>query len=107
VKYSPDDTTITVAATVDEDCVILSVTDQGTGLSGDETSSLFRRLYRGSNARHAGIPGSGLGLGLVRAILDRHHGTITLTPNKPSGAQATIRLPRTGSMNGAGTTTEP
>jgi len=107
VKYSPDDTTITVAATVDEDCVILSVTDQGTGLSGDETSSLFRRLYRGSNARHAGIPGSGLGLALVRAILDRHHGTITLTPNKPSGAQATIRLPRTGSMNGTGTTTEP
>jgi PAS domain S-box-containing protein len=94
-SYSPDDSTITISATRDGDTAVLTITDQGTGIPTNEHPKLFRRLYRGSNARHTGIPGAGLGLALTRAILARHQGTITLTPADPAGTTATIRLPGT------------
>jgi PAS domain S-box-containing protein len=100
VAYGPEDSTVTLSVSSDDETAVLAVTDQGGGIPDDERPRLFRRLYRGGNARHAGIPGSGLGLALTRAILDRHHGTITLTPADPAGTVATVRLPRTRTRAG-------
>ncbi len=94
IKFSPDDPTVTVTATGDDETVTLIVTDTGIGLPADEQPQLFRRLYRGENARHRGIPGNGLGLALSRAIVEHHRGTITLAPHQPAGTTVTIRLPR-------------
>ncbi|MFG1606442.1 ATP-binding protein [Actinoplanes sp. NPDC049265] len=93
VKFSPHDATVTVRVTREDGVVLLVVTDTGCGLPGDRTADLFRRLYRGDNARHTGTPGNGLGLALCRAIVERHHGTIDLHPNRPLGTTAVVRLP--------------
>jgi PAS domain S-box-containing protein len=94
IKFSPDGSTVDVTATGDDDAVTLTVSDTGIGLPADEQPQLFRRLFRGNNARHRGIPGNGLGLALCRAVVEKHHGTITLAPHQPSGTTVTIRLPR-------------
>jgi signal transduction histidine kinase len=81
-----------------QDCktaTVLTITDEGRGIPTEDQPHLFSRLHRGSNVRHHGTPGAGLGLTLTRAVLNRHAGTITLTPAEPAGTTATIRLPAT------------
>ncbi|AEV83338.1 sensory box histidine kinase PhoR [Actinoplanes sp. SE50] len=95
VKYSPPGSTVTVTLTADSDAAVLVVTDTGMGIPAEERNRLFARLYRATNARHSGIPGAGLGLALSRAIVELHHGTITLTAGHPDGTIATVRLPLT------------
>ncbi|MFI7600125.1 ATP-binding protein [Actinoplanes sp. NPDC049681] len=93
VKFSADGATVSVRLTGDKEAVVLTVTDDGIGLPGDDRPALFRRLYRGDNARHSGIPGNGLGLALCRAVVEHHHGTITLSGHEPAGTTVTVRLP--------------
>jgi signal transduction histidine kinase len=94
VKFSHPDSTVTVAVSDDGEAAELAVTDTGVGIPAAEQVRLFRRLYRGGNARHTGIPGAGLGLALSRVVVERHHGTITLASDESSGTTVTVRLPR-------------
>jgi signal transduction histidine kinase len=94
VKFSPDDSTVTVTLAADGDLAVLTITDRGTGIPVAEQATMFRSLYRGRNAHQAGIPGAGLGLTLSRVLVERHHGTITLAPNQPTGTTVTVRFPR-------------
>ncbi|WP_179855713.1 hybrid sensor histidine kinase/response regulator [Paractinoplanes atraurantiacus] len=94
VKFSGSDSTVTVALTDEHgDAVVLTVADQGVGVAPSEQARLFRRLYRGGNARHTGIPGAGLGLALCRVVVERHHGSITLASQEAAGTKVTVRLP--------------
>ncbi|GAB2627656.1 hypothetical protein Aab01nite_81250 [Paractinoplanes abujensis] len=94
VKFSPDNAEVSVRLTRDDGAALLTVADTGVGLPTNPTVDLFRRLYRGDNARHTDVPGNGLGLALCRTVVERHRGTITLTSNRPRGTVATVRLPR-------------
>jgi signal transduction histidine kinase len=73
---------------------VLTVADSGVGIPATEHAKLFRRLYRGGNARHTGLPGSGLGLALCRVVVERHHGSILLTSHESTGTTVTVRLPK-------------
>ncbi|GGQ73616.1 ATP-binding protein [Couchioplanes azureus] len=95
VKFSHDDSVVTVQLAGDDEAVVLRITDRGIGLRGEDRPAVFRRLYRGDNVRHSGIPGNGLGLALCRAVVEHHQGTITLSREHPSGTAVTVRLPRT------------
>jgi PAS domain S-box-containing protein len=92
VRYSPNDADVAVTLAAADDAVILTITDTGPGIPTEDQPHLFRRLYRGSNARHTGIPGAGIGLALSRAIVGLHQGSIALTPAHPHGTTATLRL---------------
>ena len=94
VKFSPPDASIVVALVADEVSAQLSISDSGVGIPVAEQAKLFRRLYRGSNARHTGIPGSGLGLALCRVVVERHHGTISLASHESTGTTVKVRLPK-------------
>lgn len=97
VKFGPPDVAVTIRlADENGDTAVLAITDNGSGISPAEHAKLFRRLYRGANARHTGIPGAGLGLALSRAVVERHHGTITLASREGAGTTVTVRLPRSG-----------
>ena len=91
IKFSQPNDTLEVRAFEDSARVVIEVADTGPGIPGDETPHVWEELYRGDAAR--GVPGSGLGLALVRAIIDRHHGQLDLRSRVDQGTVVTIRLP--------------
>jgi signal transduction histidine kinase len=72
----------------------VTVEDDGPGLSEDEKRSAFERFFRGSNASGQGIEGSGLGLPVVKSIVEAHGGHVTLGDSALGGLRVQIDLPR-------------
>jgi signal transduction histidine kinase len=73
--------------------VELTVTDTGIGIPGADQRKLGERFFRASNAVEAHIPGTGLGLRMVQAIVNNHHGYFGVTSREGQGTTATVRLP--------------
>ncbi len=67
--------------------------DQGIGISVEDQQQLFRRFFRSRNAIEQAVPGTGLGLSLVRSIVDAHGGTVSVTSELGVGTTFTVRLP--------------
>ena len=91
VKFSHVGDTIELRASEDGRNVVVEIADTGTGIPQTEIPHIWQELYRGEGAR--GIPGSGLGLALTRAIIERHNGSITIRSRIGEGTVATVRLP--------------
>jgi signal transduction histidine kinase/PAS domain-containing protein len=95
VKYCPGGGDVRVTAACDgPDVVELAVADTGIGIPDDDRELLFTRFHRGTNARHTAIPGNGLGLPLVRGLVEAHGGTVHLDPGHRPGTRIVVRLPR-------------
>jgi PAS domain S-box-containing protein len=79
----------------DHQWVGMSVGDTGPGIPAEELPHLFDRFYRGSVGSESGTPGTGLGLALLKEIVERHGGTIEITSTAAidQGARFTIWLP--------------
>jgi two-component system, OmpR family, sensor histidine kinase TctE len=91
IKYSPDDSTIVAQVDVDKN-LTLSITDQGRGFGGVETTHLTTRYARGANVDE--IVGSGLGLTIADEVARAHGGHLEIAPNpKGGGACVSIVLP--------------
>jgi signal transduction histidine kinase/PAS domain-containing protein len=96
VKYSPDGGRVDVTLTGIDGVAELVVTDTGIGIPAAERERIFHRFHRSSRARSHGIAGTGLGMALCRTIIERHHGTITVSApgdSDGSGTRVTVRLP--------------
>ena len=85
--------TIAVAVEDQAKAVRISVEDDGPGRSGAEKSHSFDRFFRGSNASGQGIEGSGLGLPVVKSIVEVHGGTVDLQDREEGGLRVVIELP--------------
>ena len=72
----------------------IAVEDDGPGMSMAEKSQAFDRFFRGSNASGQGIEGNGLGLPVVKSIVEAHGGTVTLEDREGGGLRVRIDLPR-------------
>jgi signal transduction histidine kinase len=70
----------------------LSVVDEGLGVTPDELGKLFQVFYRNPNVRH--IQGTGIGLPLVKSIVEWHGGTIDIMPHQPAGTKVQISFPK-------------
>ena len=92
VKFTQADEAIQVRAFEDTDHIVVEVADEGPGISPEELPHITEELYRGKNAR--GLPGSGLGLALVKAIVERHGGQVTVRSRAGQGTVVALRLPR-------------
>ncbi|MBP0047483.1 HAMP domain-containing histidine kinase [Marinobacterium sp. AK62] len=68
------------------------ITDEGAGIDPSEMELVFNRLYRGNKSRSE--PGVGLGLSLVKAIVEAHDGSITIAPPENKGCKISVVLPR-------------
>lgn len=86
VKYSPDDSTIVVSLKKQNQKIILSVADQGIGISDKEKETIFQRFYRSGNEETRKTKGTGLGLYIVDYLVKQHNGTITVKNNTPKGS---------------------
>ncbi|NIV31269.1 MAG: sensor histidine kinase, partial [Anaerolineae bacterium] len=91
LKFTRPGDTVEVRAFEDRTYVAIEVADTGPGVPDDEVPRVWEELYRGQGAR--GIPGSGLGLALVRAIVERHGGQVELRSRVGQGTVVTMRLP--------------
>ncbi len=91
LKYSRTGDTIELRAFEDGASVVVEVADTGAGIPEEELPQLWDELYRGKAAR--GLPGSGLGLALVRAIVQRHGGVVGVRSREGQGTVFTMRLP--------------
>ncbi|MDQ7907547.1 ATP-binding protein [Phytohabitans sp. ZYX-F-186] len=86
---------LTVAtSTQDGAAALLEVTNSGPVVRSHEADSLFDPFRRLDNANHANDNGFGLGLSIVRAITDAHHGTVSLHPRAERGLAVRVALPR-------------
>ena len=93
-KHTPEGTTVTVsAAVVDDRNASIRVHDDGPGLPEDLVPHAFERFTRGDHSRTRASGGAGLGLSLVSAIVEAHHGRVELT-SKPGDTTFTVLLPR-------------
>ena len=91
LKYTPPGGRITLAVRTAPGAVVFTLADNGPGVPAAEREAIFRRLYRGDASRSQ--RGLGLGLSLVKAIVEAHSGTIVLDDAPGGGARFTVRIP--------------
>src|SRR5581483_1982601 len=76
IKHAPAGSTISITALQDGDSVRLTVRDHGPGFPVQEAPRLFDKYYRSVVERESGIPGTGLGLFIVRTVAERHGASV-------------------------------
>jgi signal transduction histidine kinase len=91
VKYTPAGGAVTIAARADGASVVIEVRDSGPGITADQQPRIWERLYRGDAGRHE--RGLGLGLSLVKAVVEAHHGTAEVVSAPGTGSTFRIVLP--------------
>ena len=93
LRYSPPASTITVRARTMEEVIQVDVMDQGTGLDSDELSLVFERFYRGDKARSRVTGGAGLGLTIVKQLVEAHRGEVWAQSEAGEGTTFSFTLP--------------
>lgn len=92
-RYTPTGGKIHLSAAAQGDKVIISVQDNGSGISTDELPHIFDRFHRGDKSRHTEAGESGLGLAIVKALVEAHHGTIRAESHVGEGTTIFIEIP--------------
>jgi two-component system sensor histidine kinase BaeS len=93
LRHTPDGGTVRLAAERLGTSVVLSVTDSGEGIEPEHLPLIFDRFYKASSARGMASAGSGLGLSIVKAIIERHGGRVTASSIVGSGTTIRMELP--------------
>lgn len=92
--HTPDGTPISIALLPQEEHVVIKVSDLGPGLTPEQQSKVFERFYRVDQARtRNGSEGSGLGLSIVQAIMEAHHGSVAIESELGRGTTFTLAFP--------------
>jgi len=99
IKYSRERALVSVELLHSEDEVTVVVADQGIGIPEAEVDQVFDRYFRGGNA--GSTVGTGIGLFLVKAVIDLHHGAVAIASREGEGTRFTVRLPRNPDVAGA------
>jgi len=92
IKYSPDGSTVTFILTCQPTAVCLQVQDQGIGIPDADQAHLFTAFHRAGNVDK--IPGTGLGLNIVKTMVDLHGGKLTVSSQVGMGSTFTVELPK-------------
>jgi signal transduction histidine kinase len=91
IKYTGADGRVTVAIRPRDSEAVVTFTDTGIGIPADEQDKIWARLYRGDKSRSQ--RGLGLGLSLVKAVVEAHGGSVAVSSQPGSGSVFTVRLP--------------
>ncbi|WP_020597793.1 sensor histidine kinase [Spirosoma panaciterrae] len=95
LKYSPDTPHITLTTRSLPEGVSVTVTDQGLGMTKEQTSRIFEKFYRVPTGNRHDVKGFGLGLSYVKKIVDQHHGQITVESQPGKGSSFEVIIPYT------------
>jgi two-component system, OmpR family, sensor kinase len=91
IKYSPGGGNAKISSGMEDERLMVSVEDNGIGIPAGDIGRLFERYFRGSNV--SGIVGTGVGLNLVKMVVDLHGGDIAVESAEGTGSRFTVRLP--------------
>ena len=94
IRYSPPNSQVTVTPFVKRNVFGFAVQDAGIGISKEDQTKIFEEFYRGKNARELERLGSGLGLPLVKQIVEQYQGNIFVESELGEGSTFTIELPK-------------
>jgi signal transduction histidine kinase len=93
VKYSPPGSTVDVHAGTSDGAVRIQIVDRGLGIDAADLPHVFKPFFRGRRAVDAQVRGSGIGLSVVRHVLDNHDGSIAIDSHVGQGTTVTVELP--------------
>jgi two-component system sensor histidine kinase SenX3 len=93
IQYSPKNSRVGIGVSNSEGIVEIAVTDQGVGIPEEELDRVFERFFRIDPARSRHTGGSGLGLSIVKHVVQNHGGDVRVWSQLGSGSTFTIRLP--------------
>lgn len=93
VKFTPEGGRVTLHGFRHGDTITISVSDTGIGIPIEEQHKLFSRFFRSSTAQDRAIQGTGLGLTIVKSIVERHGGTITIQSAAGAGTMVMVEFP--------------
>jgi signal transduction histidine kinase len=99
IKFTPAGGTVDVTLTRTAEGAELRVVDTGVGIDPQELPMVFERFYRGAKAHQSRAAGSGLGLSIVRSIVDMHNGRVAISSTPGAGTQVSVALPRDVSVS--------
>ena len=103
IRYTPPRGTVSVKAGAVDDAVVVEISDTGIGIPPKEQGRIFEEFYRASNARQMAPDGDGLGLSLVKRVVEMHAGTISFSSCLGVGTTFRLVLP----LESAGTAPDP
>lgn len=93
IKYSPDNTELTIQLRSDGKNAVLDVLDRGPGVNPEEREKVFEAFFRGNATPKSDIRGSGLGLSIAKEFVALHQGVIEVIPQERPGAHFRVTLP--------------
>lgn len=96
VKYTPEKGSIDIYAILDEQSLLITIDDTGYGIPKGQQDKVFTKLFRADNVVKRDTEGTGLGLYLVKAIVERSGGTIDFTSRLNQGTTFTVTFPSSG-----------
>jgi signal transduction histidine kinase len=94
VRYTPEDGTIEITATGKDDCVMIEVIDTGIGIPQKDLPKIFDEFYRATNARNVAKDSTGLGLSIVKQVVQSHTGEIGVESSENSGSRFWFTIPQ-------------
>ncbi|GAA3203548.1 PAS domain-containing sensor histidine kinase [Microbacterium terregens] len=94
VKYTRADGKVTISSRSGAEQLSIRFADSGIGMEADEVPHIFDQYFRGHAARESGATGTGIGMGIVREIVEDHGGTVTVTSEPGIGTTVTVTLAR-------------
>jgi len=93
IKYSPDNSAISVLMEKEDEQLKIKVHDEGGNISENERHLIFERFYRLDKARNRSTGGAGIGLSIAKEIAKKHGGDITVSSNPKNGTSFVVSLP--------------
>lgn len=93
IKFTSNKGTIRICLTAQHDTILVTITDNGIGMTEEDQKHIFERFFKSDQSRTATNGGSGLGLSIVKRIVDMHHGAISVQSKLGEGTTFFIKMP--------------
>lgn len=93
IRYNVDKGSIYISAKPNQHHTVIQICDTGIGISEENKQRIFEPFFRVDKSRSRLMAGAGLGLSIVKNVIEKHHGTITVFDNQPQGTCFIIELP--------------
>ena len=103
VKYTPENGNVWISMKLERDDVLISVRDNGFGIPKGQQSKIFEKLFRADNVQNKEVEGTGLGLYIVKAIIEQSGGKIWFDSEENKGTAFFVTVPLTGMAKKTGT----